>query len=827
MPKTFRSFLYILLTLAVALPAVSQTQAVDVGYPVHFDISLPMRDIVAPPQTPDATLSRPLLAIPRPGQVPQYDPAQQNTPGGAINASPGVGFEGVGAPNTCNCAPPDTNMAVGPAHIVQWVNTSYAVYSKAGIIFPGYPKAGNSFWAGFGGPCETTNSGDPIAQYDAVADRWVMSQLALSGGPFGPNYQCFAVSTTNDPTGSYARYSYNFGSDLNDYPKIGVWPVAYTGAPRGAYFASYNIFAFGISFSGPRPCAYNRDKMLNGIAGAEQVCFQQNNSVGSLLPTDLDGGTATSGTLPPPAGEPGFYFDYGTNELLMWKFTPNFATPSSSTFTGPQHIAVSAFSALSGGVPQPPGDGTTLDTLSDRLMYRNAYRNFGDHETVLVSHSVNAGSSGGARWYEIRSPGSTPTKFQDGTYAPDATYRWMSSIAGDQNGDIGIGYSASSSSVHPAIRYAGREPSDALGTMQSENSIIEGTGSQTGGLSRWGDYSAMRIDPLDDCTFWYTTEYIQTDGSFNWHTRVGSFKFNGCGVPPTPPLPPSGLTATAINSHRVDLAWTDNSNNETGFRIERCTGSTLACAGGPFGTVGTVGANVTTFSDTTVAPSTTYTYRVWSFNGAGDSPTSSNLAEATTPAPPSPPAAPSTLTATPVSSSQINLSWMDNSNNEDGFKIERCIGAGCSNFSPLAQVAANVTTYSDTGLSPSTTYRYRVYAFNDGGNSGYSNEAEATTFAAPPAAPSNLTATPSKQPPTPFVDLAWTDNSNNETAFNVYRCTGAGCTPSSGTLLATLPANSTTYHDAAVVRKTTYRYQVFATNVSGSSGSNIATATTK
>jgi hypothetical protein len=821
MPKMVRSFLFILVILAIALPAMPQ-QA-EVGYPVHFDISPPMRDIVAPPQAPDTTLSRPLLAVPRVPQAPQYDPALQNTPGSAINATPGLDFEGIGVPNSCNCAPPDTNMAVGPAHIVQWVNTSYAVYSKAGSVLKP-PTAGNSFWAGFGGPCETTNSGDPIAQYDAVADRWVMSQLAISGGFFGPNFQCFAVSTTSDPTGTYARYAYNFGSDLNDYPKIGVWPVAYTGAPRGAYFASYNIFAFGISFSGPRPCAYNRDKMLSGVAGAEQVCFQQSSSVGSLLPTDLDGGTATSGTLPPPAGEPGFYFDYGTNELLMWKFTPNFATPANSTFTGPQHITVDAFSALSGGVPQAPGDGTTLDTLSDRLMYRNAYRNFGDHEAVLVSQSVNAGSSGGVRWYEIRSPNSTPTRFQNGTFAPNSTYRWMSSIAGDKNGDIAIGYSASDSSIHPAIRYTGREPGDALGTMQSENSIIEGTGSQTGGLSRWGDYSAMRIDPLDDCTFWYTTEYIQTDGSFNWHTRVGSFKFNGCGVPPTPPLPPSNLTATAINSHRIDLAWTDNSDNETGFRIERCTGDTLTCAAGPFSPIATVGANVTTYSDTTVAASTTYTYRVWSFNGAGDSATPSNTAEAMTPAPPAPPAAPSDLTATPVSSSQINLSWTDNSNNEDGFKIERCVGAGCSNFTPLATVGANVKTYSDTGLAPSTTYRYRVYAFNDGGNSGYSNEAEATTLPGPPAAPSNLTATPSK-PPTPFVDLAWTDNSNNEGEFDVYRCTGAGCTPN--TLIATLLPNSTTYHDAAVVRRTTYRYQVFAKNTSGSSGSNIATATTK
>ncbi|HEY6844298.1 MAG TPA: hypothetical protein VI391_09030, partial [Thermoanaerobaculia bacterium] len=330
-----------LLSLAIAASALAQTEP-DVQYPVHFDISPPLRNLIVsnvPPSGPTALAPMP---IPRTATARVIDPVVQSTPGSASNTTPGINFDGVGSPNTCNCAPPDTNMAVGPNHLVQWVNTSYAVYDKSGTIFSGYPKAGNSIWAGFGtGECNN-NSGDIIAQYDRAADRWLLTQLSLGNA----NYQCVAVSTTNDPTGTYARYSYSFGSDLNDYPKFTVWPVAFTGAPQGAYFASYNIFALGAFFSGPRPCAYDRQAMLAGNASATQVCFQQGSNVGSLLPTDLDGANL------PPAGEPNFYFDYGTNQLLMYKFTPNFANTSQSSFTGPTAINVDAFNPLSVSVPQ-------------------------------------------------------------------------------------------------------------------------------------------------------------------------------------------------------------------------------------------------------------------------------------------------------------------------------------------------------------------------------------------------------------------------------------------------------------------------------------------
>src|SRR5262249_45582644 len=200
------------------------------------------------------------------------------------------------------------------------------------------------------------------------------------------------------------------------------------------------------------------------------------------------------------------------------------------------------------------------------LMYRNSYRKFGDHEAVMVSHAVVAGSGGGVRWYEIRTPSGTPTLFQQGTFAPDSGFRWMSSIASDSQGNIAIGYNTSSRTIHPVIRSTGRQTADAAGTMQTEVSMIEGPGSQTGGLSRWGDYSAIRIDPSDDCTFWYTNEYLPANGSFNWKTRIGSFKVNHRGAPPGPPAPPARPTPAPDNSHPPHLRRAANYKNQHRLR---------------------------------------------------------------------------------------------------------------------------------------------------------------------------------------------------------------------------------------------------------------------
>jgi hypothetical protein len=450
----------------------------------------------------------------------QQDPVIQV--GAVTPATPPVtlGFEGLGNGQygfSVTGAPPDTNGTVGATQYVQWVNTSFAVFNKStGALIAG-PTAGNTLWSGFGGGCQNNNDGDPIVLYDKLAQRWVFSQFSVSTTPY---LQCIAVSTTSDATGTYNRYSFQY-SNFDDYPKMAVWP--------DAYYETFNMFAGGTTFVGADACAYNRGAMLAGTA-ATQVCFQQGTSVGGLLPSDLDGTTA------PPAGSPNYMLYFGTNNLNLYKFHVDFTTPSNSTFSGPTVINVAAFSPLCGGgtcVPQP---STTqqLDSLADRLMYRLAYRNFGSHESLVVNHSVVAGSSGGIRWYEIQNPSGTPVVAQQSTFAPDSNYRWMGSVAMDQAGDLAVGYSVSSSSLSPSVRFAGRVPTDPASTLESEVNIVSGSGSQTGGLSRWGDYSAMQIDPVDDCTFWFTEEYMKTTGSFNWNTRIANFKFPGCGTTGTP-----------------------------------------------------------------------------------------------------------------------------------------------------------------------------------------------------------------------------------------------------------------------------------------------------
>lgn len=459
------------------------------------------------------------------------DPVLQRTTATAptlLAPSLSKGFDGIGQGVfgfSVSVAPPDTNGAVGQTQYVQWVNLSFAVFDKAtGALIKG-PVAGNSLWKGFGGGCETNNSGDPIVTYDKLANRWIMSQFSVNTTPF---LHCVAVSTTADATGTYNRYSFQY-SNFDDYPKMGVWP--------DAYYVTFNMFS-GSTFVGADACAYNRNAMLNGQA-ATQICFQQGASVASLLPADLDGRT------PPPAGSPNYMMNFGSNSLRLFKFHVNFSSPGSSTFTGPTTIAVAAFTPLcSGARGCVPQGGTTnkLDSLADRLMYRLAYRNLGTRESLVVNHSVTAGSSGGVRWYEIQNPNGTPVVAQQSTFAPDSRYRWMGSIAMDHVGDIALGYSVSSGTTNPAIAYTGRAVSDPASTMQTEATIISGTGSQTGSLTRWGDYSAMQVDPVDDCTFWYTTEYLKASGSFNWNTRIASFRFSGC-----PPVPAISISPASID----------------------------------------------------------------------------------------------------------------------------------------------------------------------------------------------------------------------------------------------------------------------------------------
>lgn len=420
----------------------------------------------------------------------------------------GVTFDGVGG-NGWVVA--DPNLAVGATQVVQFVNDRYAVYNKSTGAKTLGPSGINTLWSGFGGPCSTHNNGDPIVQYDKASSRWVMMQHVTQ--PNGPYYLCIAVSTTSDATGSYYRYSFQV-SQWPDYPKLSVW--------ADGYYVSYDNLLNGGGVT-TEACAFQRSTMLTG-GSAASVCFAVNSKYVHLLPSDIDGVSA------PPSGAPNYFMNMGTNSLNIWQFSVNWSTTTKSTFTGPTNISVASFSkACSGGtcVPQQ-GTGQQLDSLGDRLMYRLAYRHFADgHEALVVTHAVSS-SPTGVRWYEIRSPGSSPYVYQSGTYSPNSNYRWEGSAAMDNGGNMAIGYSLSSSSMHPAIACTGRLSTDMLGTLESENIILTGSGSQQSGNNRWDDYTSLSVDPVDDCTFWYTNQYYANNSVSNWSTRIASFKFSSC-----------------------------------------------------------------------------------------------------------------------------------------------------------------------------------------------------------------------------------------------------------------------------------------------------------
>ena len=517
--SSVRRILALVILTLLPLPLLAQTGRgpTTIRRDVHHDISPTLVEMMrnARPISHGKLEAEPARRIPLPSGFKPLteDPVRQFTTGG-YSPRVGLSFEGIGDGQygfTVEYIPPDTNGAVGATQYVQWVNTYFAVFDKTdGSLIAG-PVAANTLWTGFGGGCEFNDDGDPIVTYDKLANRWVMSQFSVSTSPY---MECVAVSVTADATGSWYRYSFEY-SYFDDYPKMGVWP--------DAYYETLNMFD-GNNFVGADACAYNRSAMLSGQA-ATQICFQQTSSVGSLLPADVDG------TTYPPAGSPNYMLAYGANSLDLYQFHVDFNNPSNSTFTGPTVINVAAFTPLCNGgsdcVPQPTTDNK-LDSLADRLMYRLAYRNFGSHESLVVNHSVAVSGGGGVRWYEIQSPGNNPVVAQQGTYAPDSNYRWMGSIAMDKIGDIALGYSVAGSSVYPSIAFAGRVPSDPAGELESETSVMVGSGSQTPNVNRWGDYSSMSIDPIDDCTFWYTQEYILSNGAYNWNTRIVNFKFSGC-----------------------------------------------------------------------------------------------------------------------------------------------------------------------------------------------------------------------------------------------------------------------------------------------------------
>ena len=539
--KKIALLMMLILCVAGCLPLAVQGQSdvaeqrrAEISHPVHFDkTAKPLREMFDTGEPAKPARGGRDFEPGKPDRVENshktFEDPLAARGAGAIGTLTDIKASTVGTPvdPSLRVAPPDTTGDIGPNHYVQWVNLRYAIYTltrdaqnqiTAFNIVPGFPKQGNVVWQGFGGRCQSDNDGDPIVQYDQLADRWVLTQFAVSGQPFT---QCVAVSTSPDPTGTYFRYAFSYARDFNDFPKMGVWP--------DAYYITYNIFRNGAQFRGNRVCAFERAQMLVGGA-ARQACVNTSNSHHSLLPADLEGTTL-------PAGTPNLLMSMTTTTINFWRFTVNWAA-GTGTLTGPTAVpGVAAFSRACGGgtcIPQP---GTTqrLDSLADRLNYRLSYRNFGTHEALVVNHAVTSGTGVGIRWYELRNAAgqsfasANPVLHQQGTFAPTNDFRWMGSAAIDKTGGIAIGYNISNgTSIVPSIRYAFRGPADPLGTLGNETNALTGSGIQTPNLSRWGDYSTISIDPVDGCQMVFTTQFQPANGNFNWSTFIHSFKLSTC-----------------------------------------------------------------------------------------------------------------------------------------------------------------------------------------------------------------------------------------------------------------------------------------------------------
>lgn len=443
---------------------------------------------------------------------PTVDEAQQKTMGSRNSRGPIQNFAGVG--RITSLTPPDTDGDVGPNHYFQMVNVSFAIWDKQGNLLYG-PVDNSTLWNGFIGPWTGTNDGDPVVIYDEIEDRWIATQFAVNTSN-GTYWELIAVSETPDPLGAYYRYAFEYNL-FNDYPKFSNW--------TDGYYATYNMFDGG--YAGSTIVAFEKDSMLVGSPDARVVEF-------GPFPTQY--GTNTSdfdGIMMPPIDSPNWVVNlnkYGSPQTLeVFSFEVDWNDPANSGFTLWDDLTVTAFDFFDPGIRDQlaqPNSSQKLDPLSKYSMYPLKYRNFGTHESMTINHTVKLGERAGVRWYELRKDdGETQWYiYQEGTYAPeDNLSRWMASLAMNGNGDIALGYSVTSDSVFPSIRYTGRLADSPLGEMDIEEvTIIGGSGSQ-GGTARWGDYSYMSVDPVDDTTFWFTTEYVKS----SWATRIASLSLGG------------------------------------------------------------------------------------------------------------------------------------------------------------------------------------------------------------------------------------------------------------------------------------------------------------
>ena len=577
--------------------------------PDKVDLSPPLRDIppvVEPPA--EETLMRFSELERLPGHqagASGPDATLQDWHGVTAMPSPVQNWAGINnGSNTVR--PPDTQGDVGTGHYIQWVNLRFQIWSKTGASLYG-PASGSTLWSGFGGKCQTYNDGDPVTLYDHLANRWVMMQFAVSGTSRTSDLICIAVSQTSDPLGSWYRYSYTWPNlYMPDYPKIGLWP--------DGYYLTVNQFSQAGAWRGAGVAAFERAKMLLGQS-AQTIYYNgysYNSAYGGMLPADWEG------SAQPPTGAPCPFMEWDdstwiapSDALRVWNFHVDWTTPANSYFGSPASPFTPNYTLATANVNpticsrspciDQPVTTQNLDEISDRLMHRLQYRNFSGsgYQAMVTNHTVSTGNNlAGIHWYELRNAGAGWTIYQEGTYGPaDGASRWMGSIAMDTAENIALGFSVSGSSIYPSIRYVGRLRTDTLGTMpQAETTLVAGGGYQSDSYARWGDYSAMQSDPADGCTFWYTQEYAQSSGAYNWYTRVGSFTFgtNNCVTavmlkrfeawPESPSIHVQWETSQEIDNLGFNLY---RSNTRTGPRIKlnETLIPTEVPPGSPFGAV--------------------------------------------------------------------------------------------------------------------------------------------------------------------------------------------------------------------------------------------------
>ncbi len=479
------------------------------------------------------------------GNLPVHPDGALQTHFGPDAPTPtGVNFPGVGVNNS---APSDDNGHVGPSHYVQWVNSQFAIYDKSGSILYG-PANGNTLFTALGGVCAASNNGDPIAQYDILADRWVLSQFSVDQPPTGlASHQCVAVSVTGDPLGAYYLYDFPLSPNLlYDYPHMSTWP--------DSYYTTFHVFDQTLpaasQYQNEAVVAFERGAMILGVPARLQI-----GSLGTPGLGEFFGGLAADleSLTPPPAGSPEYVLAPASPEwdgspvpgIHFWTIATTWGGTPSMTITQEADIVTASYQTNLCGFsrncinePPPAGVNDKLDSLTGRFMYRVAYRNNAGTESIIGVQTVNAltppANQAALRWYELRTPATTPTIFQQGTYAPDSDHRWTGSVAMDNSGNIALGFSKSSTTTKPEIDVTGRLSGDPLGTMGAEVTMQPGIGVQQVTGNRWGDYSGMSLDPRDQCTFWYTNQYIPVTGQFTWGTRIASFRFpaGNCTTPP-------------------------------------------------------------------------------------------------------------------------------------------------------------------------------------------------------------------------------------------------------------------------------------------------------